>query len=79
MEVTKNIPLPKKSTGGRPLKYPFNTMCIGESFSFGGDKLAYQSVRSAANKYGKKHGMKFVTRFHDGLITVWRDKIKKKK
>lgn len=77
MLIRDNIPLPDKSIGGRPLKYPFDTMCIGQSFCLMGSNKKYQSIRSSANKYGKKHKKRFVTRMDkEGMITVWRDKLK---
>lgn len=75
VKITNTLPLPKASAGGKPLTYPFDELCIGQSFSIKGDKKKYQSIRSAANKYGKKHGKRFVTRFSDRTITVWRDKL----
>lgn len=37
MKIQKNIPIPKKRAkgAGRPFKYPFNTMEVGDAFNCG--------------------------------------------
>jgi hypothetical protein len=60
-KLEHGVPVPP-SGAGRPTRWPFETMAIGESFSFTGDQLA-SIARNAAAKYGKIHpGYRFIVR-----------------
>lgn len=80
--IEKGIPIPPPSRGGRPAKYPFNGMQIGESFSVplsgemhpnGGD-MAYQRLKNAAVRRAKTHGGEYRIRTlrGEGVVRCWR-------
>jgi hypothetical protein len=71
-QIEKNVPLPLRPKQGRPAKYPFATMSVGDSFfvSIGG--VVETSFRNVAAQAGKRLGRKFsVKKNHDGF-RVWR-------
>jgi hypothetical protein len=72
IEIEKGIPRPKHTYHGRPSKYPWAKMEIGDSFSVPpGLGLYFGRQASAA---GKRWEMKFsVRRCEDGSYRVWRD------
>ncbi len=45
---------------GVPLKYPFDEIQVGQSFSVSEEEML--SARRAAHQYGVRHGKKFATR-----------------
>lgn len=69
VKVEKGIPLPPIERG-RPVKWPFATMEIGESFFMKG--CTKSSVATACNQKGRKFGRKFAMRAGDGGYRVWR-------
>ena len=69
MNIEKNI-LMSPSRRGRPRKYPFPDMEIGDSIIMG--KLKHNSARVCASKYGRKAGKKFETRVTKGKMRIWR-------
>ena len=81
IEIDKDVPPPIPSNG-RPFKYPFPTMHVGDSFSLplanqkhkkGGD-LTVCVLRAAACSYGRKYNMKFTVRTvrDEGVARCWR-------
>ena len=72
MEIEKDIPLPDLTK--RSAKYPFGELAIGESFFVEGAKRG--SLATSAWAFGKKRGIKFVTRKveKDGVsgVRIWR-------
>lgn len=70
-EVDKAVPLPTNASGGRPHKYPFREMEVGDSFlvePLDGDKL-----RNYASQFSRAKGARFVTRKQpDGSVRCWR-------
>lgn len=54
-EITSTIPIPKKTPGQS--KYPFGDMRVGDSFIIADD--ISDLVRKCAQRYGKRHNMKF--------------------
>jgi len=54
---------------GRPIKYPFREMEVGESFFHGS---LGPSMSSAAYQYGKRHDMTFVISTVKGGKRCWR-------
>jgi hypothetical protein len=72
--IEKGVPLPARiyPTGGRPAKFPWARMKVGDSFVM--DKPQKQSG-SVARQYGKAHGVKYATRKIDANTTrIWRIK-----
>ena len=72
MVVDRDIPKPK-STGkrGRPPKYPFSKMEVGDSAFFPGEKTLSNTYMAAAN-IGNRKGWKFSSRAVEGGIRIWR-------
>ncbi len=66
MKIEKNITMPLPGRG-RPRKYPFLEMQLGDSFWSDG-----VSIRACASQAGKDHNMKFTTRKDGEGIRVWR-------
>ncbi len=62
-----------KVESGIPLfeRYPFARMNVGDSFLIPPGK-SRQTVSISAHRYGKKHGMKFVTRKTPEGYRCWR-------
>jgi hypothetical protein len=71
MIIEKNIPLDQNGAG-RPPKYPFGDMAVGDSVFFGGDASETMNPKLAARAYGRYHGKKFTTRKQDGGVRIWR-------
>lgn len=72
IEIKKNIPIPKGRSGshGRPTKYPFGKMDIGDSFFIPKDSAG--SASQCASIYKKKHGGNFTRRQVVGGFRIWR-------
>lgn len=70
MEVVKNIPAPE-AVRGRPSKYPFGSLDVGDSlFADGQDGVR---LRMAAAQYRYNHpGFNFSARRDGSGIRVWR-------
>lgn len=75
-KIEKEVPIPPKppktKSGGRPRKYPFLLMEIGDSFSIPAEKIA--AVSMAAYNCSKKYGRKFSTRRGEDGVSArcWR-------
>jgi hypothetical protein len=69
-EIEKGIEMPGANHGwrGRPSKYPWLKMEIGDSFLITGNK----SLRCAASKANAKYDRRFATRTVEGGVRVWR-------
>jgi hypothetical protein len=67
-EIEQGVPYDKPVNSS----YPFHKMAVGDSFQFDGDSKAVQRIRSAANIYGKRNGMKFSVRKDNENFRVWR-------
>lgn len=75
MQVDKNIPMPRRDgkglsapgSSGRPPKYPFRNMEIGESF-FADD----EGVRNCAHQAKIRLGRVFSVRKVEGGFRCWR-------
>ncbi len=52
---------------GRPNKYPFNTLDVGETFDFSRVDNETNNIRSAACQYGKRNGIMFSINVLDGV------------
>lgn len=73
-KIEKRIPIPARIYGGagRPEKYPWGSLRVGESF-FVGDR-SIQTVSSAAGFAAERHNAKYTCRTVDGGVRVWRVK-----
>lgn len=80
IQIDHDIP-PPKPTIGRPLKYPFPDMGVGDSFaiplagvSYGTEDHAAAKLRAAAIRYGHKNGCKFSLRTdrENNVVRCWR-------
>lgn len=71
IKVQKNIPIPKTSQG-RPAKYPFNTMDVGDSFEV--KDAPKNTVLNAAVSWASRHNKKakFSIRHDNGKTRIWR-------
>lgn len=75
IKIERNIPIPTKRLyrrgAGRPAKYPFARMKIGDSFAV----YKAQAVRAAAQKFQRKNKVhKFVIRRYEEAYRCWRVK-----
>lgn len=71
--VERKVPCPGINRPGRPTKYPFPAMKIGDSFFVpAADTRSIPRVRSAASIWAQKYNRKLITRAVDGGIRVWR-------
>jgi hypothetical protein len=83
LKIEDGVPAPPPGKRG-PTKYPWNKMAPGQSFLVECGRTAEDltltsaTVRAAANRYGRKHGMRFQTATRrervDGErgVRVWR-------
>lgn len=74
IKVDRNIPIPPKE--GRPNKYPFESMKIGDSFEV--RDVPKTTVLNAANSWAKRHNkkVKFEIRYdkEKRILRIWRTK-----
>ena len=81
IEIDKDLP-PPSPTEGRPRKYPFPDMAVGDSFAVPlsgtntakGEDTAAVKLRSSAIRYARTHGGKFTVRTdrQAGEARCWR-------
>lgn len=78
--IDKHVPTPPPSNG-RPRKYPFPDMVVGDSFAVplagetrDGEDHAAVKLRCAAIRYARVHGGKFTVRTdrEAGVARCWR-------
>lgn len=69
MKIDKDIPVPDVRISGRPGKYPWLKMEVGDSFLE--EKIRYASVYRAA-RIASKNGRKFRAKEVEGGVRVWR-------
>lgn len=67
--VERGIPLPKR-TGGRPQKYPWNEMQVGDSFFVPDGKI--KMLSAATNFRTQISGHRYTLRSVEGGVRVWR-------
>lgn len=71
MNIEKGIPIPKDKYGrGRPVKYDWSEMDVGDSAFF--DSKHAPSAQVSASTYGRANGKKFISRSQDGGRRIWR-------
>ena len=63
--------VPKRKKRRSNIKYPFDSMKIGDSFLVPSED-SHRSVSIAASNYGKAYGEVFVTRTVEDGVRVWR-------
>ena len=74
-KIDKNIPLPstRAAGGGRPAKYPFKQMKVGDSFFIPGKKA---SDLSSSMSHARRNGINLVCRVaykgDDIGVRIWR-------
>jgi len=78
MKVESDIPIPETPHGetsrgkiGRPPKYPFHQMGVGESVFIDGQGMKGSAYRCARH-YAQSHDKKFCAKELDGGIRIWR-------
>lgn len=70
MKIDKDIPMPTRRQGmGRPAKYPFAEMEVGDSFF---STETRNRLAAASSHAGSRHEMKFAILSVDGGFRVWR-------
>lgn len=70
VEIQKQKPMPSK-TGGRPAKYPWLTMDVGDAFKYGGSNTtAYRAANMASKLYAPRKFSARVT--EDRSAWIWR-------
>ncbi|WP_446903020.1 DUF7303 family protein [Burkholderia sp. YIM B11467] len=70
--IEKGLPIPS-STRGRPQRYPFSKMEIGDSFFVSGEPAALlKELSNCANYHRRNHGGNFVVRSVKGGVRAWR-------
>lgn len=74
MIIENNVPMPSASNGaGRPPKYPFKKMEVGDSVFFDNEPMGSQSNPSMLSKqHGAKYGKRFTSRKEAGGVRIWR-------
>lgn len=72
VNVSNDIPFPGRTTrNGRPAKYPWATMEVGDSFPVELGRLSV--VRACADGYGRRHGREYrVEKLPSGEFRCWR-------
>lgn len=78
INIDKKKPIPKVTNrSGRPVKYPFDKMRVGDSFLIKGEPKIRHSIYSCLNSYNANRAevrIEITTRAEDGGIRVWRIK-----
>lgn len=77
MKIEKGVDVPKSSGRGRPSKYPFSEMEVGDSLMFDGEyrNVMYCQAYLAAMNYGcRNYDKKFAGRKVEGGVRIWRVK-----
>lgn len=72
-EIEKGVQIPdSRWQRGRPRKYPFSEMEVGDSFVV--QPTERKPAITSADQWAKYHknGAKFVSRFVDGVVRIWR-------
>ena len=76
-KIDKDIPIPITKRRGRPTKYPFAKMDVGDSVFFPGERIKGNAYMAAIN-YASGRDVRFKSRtvIEDGVegIRVWRVK-----
>lgn len=72
-QIESGVPLPGEGVPrkGRPPKYRFADMAVGDSFPFdSGDR---ERLRNSSRSHGRRHGVRFMLGMDDkGQHRIWR-------
>lgn len=73
-QIEKNVPMAERGSAhrGRPAKYPWAEMEVGDSFFSPSDGATAATMRAGAQKAGKRLGFTFAVRLVEGGVRVWR-------
>lgn len=71
IKIEKNVPIPKPNGSGRPAKYPWKSMEVGDSFFVNGGTKTTTLSNSAAYQRALT-GRKFAVRTEGEGVRVWR-------
>lgn len=71
MIIETNVPMPKANGKGRPAKYPFGEMDIGDSVFIEGQAVGGSAYLSAM-QHARLHSKKFTGRTVEGGLRIWR-------
>lgn len=67
------ITIPRRSSGGgRPAKYDFSDLQVGQGYAIDEGENAH-SISVAARAYGKRTGKRFIQRTVNGVVHVLRE------
>lgn len=73
MKIEKNVPLVHISRSGRPMKYPWADMSVGDSIMVEGQDTQGPAA-TAARTWARGKGISFSARSVDGGARIWRVK-----
>lgn len=75
--IESSIPMPPKR--GRPCRYPWPGMAVGDSVFFPGQKASNKQIPkgsgnacASSKSYGHRNGKRFVARAVPGGCRIWR-------
>lgn len=74
VNIDKGIVIPNKRTDGRPYKYPWHELKIGDSFLMENDHSASSMLKAYNSKLPKPKRIKIKTCVEKGKRRVWRVK-----
>jgi hypothetical protein len=78
IKIDKKVPVPKaNSRTGRPVKYPFDKLKVGDSFFIKGNPKLKHSIYSCLNAYNANRAdikIEITIRSEDNGVRVWRIK-----
>ena len=69
-KIEKGVPMPNRASGGRPPKYPWQELGLGDSFILDTPNMKTASAHCSAASI--RYGKRFVARLHKNNIRVWR-------
>lgn len=72
LKIDKDVPIPASDPGGRPEKYPWQKMEVGDSFLIPLESMKHKSAINLAYQAGQRTGRKFSGRRIEGGTRVWR-------
>jgi hypothetical protein len=71
--IEKNVPIPEGTGRGRPAKYPFAKMQVGDSFLVMGSPNEQSTAQKSAHSFAQINPkFKFVTRTLNHGLRIWR-------
>lgn len=68
--IDKDTPVPKQVGAGRKMKYPFESMQVGDSFFMKDAKG--KTISRICGSHGKRLSRRFISRTVEGGVRVWR-------